>query len=940
MPLLLSLGLLAYFALCGRAVFSLFQVRLGHTRTWLLSPALGIALNVLLVMVLNQAGHPVGDFARPLTAGLGLLVLIPVVRGRGLGARGLAPFGAIALIPLIIGAWPMMKYGYQWMSFGNDDMTNYCLAAKRMLQNGFYRVPQFSELAGDDYTQYYWFQHVANLMRPGSELVLAQMAGVTGRPPSEIFMPLIFSFSLAQLWSLGALLLNVPRRRILALLSCCLLAILPLWLYGTLHQLIAQVDGICALLVALTLTARSRFPRGWSGRLRLAAVIALSLFGITSLYPEVIPFFILSIGLYTSIQWVRRKRMIGGQIPVAVASVSALVLLARHNILATGVTLLNQTSGGLVKEDITQTIFPYFLMPKGPSFLLGFEPIIAVRPEPWSSICIGLAFLLLITAVVYSLVTLRIGRPTACLFLVMLVVGTRLFLGNNGFGLFKLAMFVTPLLAAALAGLLLGIKPRVARGIIALPFCCIWILVIQVYVQAATPSEGNAFVEINDASVSLGQVPGEAGAMISDIGSSPIAKLAAAVQGKSHLTFLTRHFFSQFSGEVIGIAPPWVWRFMPGPDIPKHAAELSRLVLHRLFVTESAFGTSFMIRNLPIEAYHQGTLLSSRAEYQSFNKLSPIPMPQEGLFSKNAIEARKNHLVFIHSKAGQHFYLGDPGFVAVYKPQPDSYSTTGKFFAIGQRPIFQVLNPSSTVRVRLSMTDSVLGLGRTQLPEQATALGRDDTFSSFGLVGAGSANVYSGPIAPLILNGRAYVALNLKRRPVTYLPGEPTGLNRLYHQEVPLDPRVINGYCRDISLISDEDYRKLARPSQLSRFPDDLLLQPTLEYSGIYEDGWISRRAFVVLGPVQAGQTLVIKGMIPTVPGTPSTDNRAEIRLNGTPVANRVLGVGEFEITCPVNEVAPSLRVDLYFADHRQLPSTDQRPIAALLRSIAVTPAP
>jgi len=87
-------------------------------------------------------------------------------------------------------------------------------------------------------------------------------------------------------------------------------------------------------------------------------------------------------------------------------------------------------------------------------------------------------------------------------------------------------------------------------------------------------------------------------------------------------------------------------------------------------------------------------------------------------------------------------------------------------------------------------------------------------------------------------------------------------------------------------------------------------------------------------------ERLVIAGMLPELPGTPGAlaDNTVELRLNGDLVSTTPIGPGKLEINHVLTADAPRLRVELRFAREAPLPSNDQRPIAALLTSVAVQP--
>ncbi len=935
MALATTILILAYLALCGRGWLAAFNVRLGHARSWLLAPIIGLCLNTVFLLIPNQAGLHLEKVARPLFATLLLLSVAAIAWRRAWRVRGLGLFALVGAVLLAVSAWPMLHYGFNWTSYGNDDMTNYCLGAERMLRHGFYDVPTVAELAGTDYSQFYWFMYVAHLVRTGSEVWLSGVAGAIGRPPVEVFMPVMFSLAVAQVWALGALIYTCPRRRPHALLAGLLLIFCPLWNYGILAQLIAQVSGIGILLATITVTTRRRFARSWPARLRQSAVIGMLATGMALTYPEVIPFLVLTICLVTGGHWLRTRRMISGQVPVALLSAAFMLVLIRHNAFSTYIMAIGQAGGATTFEEIGKTIFPYMLMPKGVSYLFGFETIVNPWSEPWGSVGTGLGFAALVFCLIRALRELRFSAPASSLLAIMFVVGGRLFYGNNGFGLFKLAMFALPVIAAELAGFFAAPRGRALRLSIVALVCVGWFAVNEVYVHYSRPGRGNVYLEIEEASRSRGDLPDGRTPLLGDIMSQPLAKLAS-MSPAGAVSFRSQPFFKAIVELKLIPPPDWSWKLNPRPDTPAVTRELEQKMKREVFLERNAFGTTFWAT--PPDAGAAPTrLLTSVQELSSFNALSHLPR-SDGLYTQLPLAGLKNHLVFIHSEAGQHYYLGRTGAIAVYKAQADVYSLTGSFFAIGQSLVFEVLNPSPRVRLRFSLTDSILGFGRTRLPTKAVAFGRDADPASFGLIGSGSANVYSQPLDPLVLGNRHYVAINLFREPDHFPPELLKGLNLLYNRAVQLDPRLMNGYCRDISLVSEEEYQAMERPREIHRFPEDLIGRPNFEYSGIYEDGWISKECFLVLGAVKAGQRLVIGGMLPELPGNTRAlaDNHLEVRLNGELVSAQPIGPGKLEFDHEITADAPLLRVDLRFTREAPLPGNDQRPIAALLTSVAI----
>src|SRR4051812_702549 len=288
--LALSFAFFLFVTFVGRAILALCRWRGGILRAWLLAPAVGLAVVVLAIMLLNQANIPVRAFAWPLTSALTLGAgFIFWWRRPLVPTRTLLGFFAVAVFSLLWTGWPMLRFGFNWLSYVNDDYVNYCLAAERFKDFGFWRVPTMDELAGKDIAQYYWFMHVPGLMRFGSELTLAWVSALTGVKSLGIFMPVIVGLGLIQLFAAAALVLHLGRWRRRALIAAALLAASPLFMLGTLYQLIAQVGGVALMLAATTLlTGRLPVAR----RRQLPHILALSLIGsaLAIFYPEVSSF--------------------------------------------------------------------------------------------------------------------------------------------------------------------------------------------------------------------------------------------------------------------------------------------------------------------------------------------------------------------------------------------------------------------------------------------------------------------------------------------------------------------------------------------------------------------------------------------------------------------------------------------------------------------------
>src|SRR6185369_16047150 len=172
--LFLVLGLFLCLTFVGQAVVALFRPRLGVLWSWFIAPTVGLAVFILIMTRLNVWGIPI-RVVGPWTTGI-LLVLSAIVfwwRRPVVPWRALAPFFAITVAYLLYTGFPLFRFGFNWISYANDDMANYCLAAERFLAHGYYELPLQTDLEGRDYAQHYWFMHGLQQIRPGSELTIA-----------------------------------------------------------------------------------------------------------------------------------------------------------------------------------------------------------------------------------------------------------------------------------------------------------------------------------------------------------------------------------------------------------------------------------------------------------------------------------------------------------------------------------------------------------------------------------------------------------------------------------------------------------------------------------------------------------------------------------------------------------------------------------------------
>jgi len=158
--------------------------------------------------------------------------------------------------------------------------------------------------------------------------------------------------------------------------------------------------------------------------------------------------------------------------------------------------------------------------------------------------------------------------------------------------------------------------------------------------------------------------------------------------------------------------------------------------------------------------------------------------------------------------------------------------------------------------------------------------------------------------------------------------------------DIKLDGRKLVAFARDISYITPNQYTNLMRPQKISKFPD-ALEDPGLEYSGIFEDAWISDIAYVVLkAPPDGERTLHLIGLIPDIGGTPF-NSTLTIRVNGQVVYKGEHGKGDVKISVPLDKSifngGLSTKIQIESSSLQRLPNGDGRPVSMRLNSLAYT---
>jgi hypothetical protein len=680
-------------------------------------------------------------------------------------------------------------------------------------------------------------------------------------------------------------------------------------------------------------------------------------------YPEVAPFVALGIGIcalrlrYTESAIFKSYALFIGGVAaltfllIATNTYQFINTLVMQSVGSAGLGAMaeiNDQSGGLV-------LFPWTLVPSFLPMLFGLHAFGVVGTDPLISFLIALSFGFLFFMIVRTWKNVQEGAPIGYLGALMLFLGFYLFNKGQDFGLFKLAMFSQPVitlfLAQGFALFLFGpsAKHRRWAAIALVVFFARTIWPHAYYTYASLGTYGGGLTEVIGASrLGVSFTPPKDlkfDAIQSDISNVVTAKMLAQYTQGIDTRFLSRSYMDN----IANIA---VLKFLrtPDPDLGPQARIIEKLSLLRFLLPEEIMTgevpdykvmsiqkldnnwTETSSRNLN---YKDRLLVSVRRDLDHFNKANPgTGWVTQNMFQYKLESQVKDHLVFIHSELSPHYYSSARFKAAFFQREPEPITQGEVYFhGSGRYNLFNIINPSPNLRLIVDFSRTSLGRSRSKLPTNAIVIGEKDYRLPF--VGHGSARVVSPPLKPEYFEQNAYLTLDFGEvaQPIEK---EKSGLMRLWGVKFNLDDRRLVGFMRDASVITEEQYLALPRPTKIMDFPGDLARYPGLEYSGVFEDGWVADEAFFKLGPSRAGQILTVKGMIPETKKFREQGVDVTVSINEKPTEIVNLKSGSFTLTRLIKEATQITSISLNFSDSQVYGINDPRAVSAAIAEISI----
>jgi hypothetical protein len=928
----LELFLILTFIIVGVEVLVLLKIQHEPKNILYFAPILGLSTIVLIVFFFNRIGIPVNHISKILFPLIYILLCIKFSSIKRMISRQFINVVLVTVLGLQLTFWPLLKNGFKWVSYANDDMTNYVLAAQRFYSNGFFDKIDFSNfLGGKEYSEEYFFMHVTSGVRPGSELLLAFNSFLTSGDSLKVFMVTIASLQFVLTISVVALMITIQKisaKKQYLLVS--LLSIFPLISLGSLYQLIGQVGGI-AFSVGIYGLALLAIRENGVLQKRIHIVLTISLASLLIWYPEILPFTLLPILIVVAHSL--RHRLIRTNQIVKLAMFTILFLVVFLNkYLLEAIQFLNRQSSNSAFSDSSQhtnaTVFPYYLIPNGLPSLFGLSPFHKIANEPIASALIIVATLLSLL-IIFSVMKLPKQNGWVTIpFLIYTSAALILFFQKSDFGLFKLAMFMAPWLVLILFNIYIFLANSKIKTykvpvllVSALPIIALMVTTQMTYSSASVYSRGG-LQEISNATTSnlVGQIDSalskynsKMGNLAIDTTNQPTAKLFM-LRGKGIPVFFPVANYMLISD--------------PAPsDLTPQLADRS---FSHSFSTQLGINT-FEIPKLQISYKNSKDtyVLSNNGGDSIFNR---TPSSADEVFS--ILKNPTNYLIYKDSKLGPMNLVSrtNKSKIVLWRLERDPMMPNSEMGALGKVILMQALNPTPNARLKLEMSSTALEQSSRTLPKAGISGAKN---SSFDIVGRGSARVLSTVVVPYEVSGLKFLQLNFFAEG-KYFENIKRGLNSLYNKEVSLDPRKIVTFGRAINLTNRSE-ALFDAPVSVSSFPKDLENEELL-YSGIYESGWLSEDSYFYLKSSNKNDSLKLTGFVPLIKNKDFATN-VKITIDGKRVAKRNLQVGDFEFNLDALGIKPGVhRVGIHFDKYQNIQGKQELFAAGFLRQLGFSP--
>lgn len=778
------------------------------------------------------------------------VLLFVVPRNRRLDGREIREslgLFAVCCAGLLLAIWPMLREGYgSYMAFGNADAA-FNLAVYDDLQHHMYAERPENSVP-------YWpnaqFGHVF-----GAGYICVLLAAVSGADIlklHEVVSASLLFVAPASVFLFAVLGLKAPRKK--GLLAAAASAFSSLVCYTFYLQSIGAMTFIALLPGLLAAWSEALETKGNRQILWTALLFAGASFGYYAAFP------VMAVLLTVAATVALAKRTVGlrnvwraGVIIAAViaASYPALTLaIFRRSLVEAGSSRLVPSLNGpevllSFAFALTEQYLPFFWGVSIPPLALD-----SVFEAPAWGFFLALGLAALLCAIVPRLLfRCRATVPwhVRAQVLVLLAAVMYFFLRGNGYGTFKLAAWVSPVV---LPFLVCGIAPGPALSDKArwLAWCRYGILIALIGLNVGW-SVRLGFACLRSSTVSGRSLSGYSAEDFDGLRSlskfvPPDSRILVAIPD----AVVQRWAITYLRPGKLSAVP-----FLSlSPDEPDASEQLAAAG-----ADSARYVLTWSARN--------GDVTCSRMQR---------PVWENARFQLTPMESVRNLLT-----VGRGWYRMES------RPQ-STQQWQHQFRWLRSYGELILLNASGEdLRLRLTI---VSGYGQPMPDRSISVALNGEKFDEIAM--SGFANVITKPFRARGFMNRLSLSLPDTAQPVPSRWG-------LFRRWVPRDGRRLNIAVPKIELLTAQDYQAIRMPCRLDFSRPDAWDAPSL--TGIYPDGWIAREARVSLQPCGESDAISIQGFVPGLPA-PWSPFPLSVSVNGIRLAFELSRPGPFTIAVPL----------------------------------------
>lgn len=777
---------------------------------------------------------------------------------RSLALAMLIPFAAVALNVLVVGQG-LITVGDSWQGLVNGDGATNSLGAEYFIKFPFFaRLDASSVLGGFDYSPVSSSLYVESGHRFADVMLLGLSAALTSQHPDQVYMSHGMMVRVALILACAGLVYTGRRRVTEAAVAVIVLTVSSLGAYVYWNQLISQMGGIAIAVLAMILWVRvcspelTRYARATG--VTLLALVCAALFRY---YPEIAPMLALSMSLslllrgrtYLVRQW-RAWTLIClcTGLMLVIFSNASLPNAIAHILNTLGVGTSNPPqSAGIMDYAFTPDVFP---------LLFGFVGLKEAVADPWATVLVASsAGLLVFMAFALGARRTRFNALAAITMSVSLAF-IFLWVRREEFGTFKAILFLQPfvlLIGTVVVSSLFGKRQ-------------IWILsglaasFIALNLRVELPGAQNAVADVHP-------IPGLAHAKLLNVlekystTATPVVFDLQSYLLQSYATLRKKQ-----GGVTFEADPPALYFRRPSmlaaylslvrPDWLSVQDEFKRVVNglpERGFQTVS-FGcgpaplraAKFIVRTLQPDWVHRTIYAGGRLQPLNRQLDSDTDFIERGpgITTKNALLAQRESSLggWVLAGGSVRALSDDQSLTSMFFGETDPMGQVSTMSAVGRYLLLEVVgSDSDSIRLRLRFTRSFFGPVGSKLPSVQV---HGETSTGLGGHGAGAIDMTTDKIAPCKVQGRQYVMIDFGKDPEKFEKVAPFMYKALGLTYSP-DTRRSVGFLRDISIVkegeTDHTSAALWGPKTGGSIEG---------FIGIFEDGWLSDDARIVVRPV------------------------------------------------------------------------------------------